>query len=828
MTGLWQIVVRSLWARRWRTVFSALAVALGIAVVLGVQTAMSGLDAQAQSAQIDRAGRSGLDLRIASGNGLETGQLQRIKAIPGVVTVVPLYEKRVVSRADNNDLDGITVTLVSVDASGTSALRPVALSLGRLPDPDSHSEIAVDVALADALGKRAHTTVGIGSTIQLTTNTGPDTYTVVGLTSGTSGGAAFTRTAVFASESTMTSTFSLGLHAPLVALELATGVDPNRVATDVHAALGSAVTIVDPRSGGGAPLDQLRPLLLLLVALSVFVGAGVTANSVSLSALERRREVALLRAGGASGAQVSRVFMAEGILTAALGVPFGLLAGIGLGILMTIAFTSVDVPAHIDAATALTAIGIGLGSGIIGAAVPAVIAGRAPILDGLRPHAVDRRDRLPLRILLIVPVALALAMVCFLDATSTSVAIGGALVLVAVTGALPALTGPLITVVGFFGRIFSRETRVATANLRRHRNRTALTIAGLAVSVATAIGSAALAGGATNASDAWIHQMFVGNAIVKSPVTQSDAIATAIGATSGVRSVATLRLLSASVSGDVLGIAVVDPSAYADAGRLDITTPNRDQALRTLRDNAAVFVPQSIADATGWQVGTVLQIEADNRAVDVRVVGIVSHSFPSGDGRESLMMARGVATTLFGSTASGFDDLMVTTADSNLDPLRTAAASYGLSAVSVADIQDSARRSLTHSIGLLSAIASIAVLIAMLAVGNTLAVNVRQGTRELALLRAVGLSRIRALRLVLVEAALMGAAGTLVGLIAGGLLAFPMIAASSTAGFSPVYIYPGATAAFIVAAVVIATVVAATLPARRAVTASIVGAIRYE
>ena len=195
------------------------------------------------------------------------------------------------------------------------------------------------------------------------------------------------------------------------------------------------------------------------------------------------------------------------------------------------------------------------------------------------------------------------------------------------------------------------------------------------------------------------------------------------------------------------------------------------------------------------------------------IVGVVSHSFPAGDGGESLVMADDLARTYFGATADGFDDLVVTTKGPEA-AIAATAASYGMQAVQVSVIESDARDALQHSIGLVLAVAVISVLIAMLAVVNTLLVNVRQGTRELALLRAVGLGSRQAMRRVLTEAGLLAAAATLIGVAAGCLIAVPMLQASTTPTFAPGFVFPIETVVVLILIVVLAAVVATIGPAR--------------
>jgi len=190
-------------------------------------------------------------------------------------------------------------------------------------------------------------------------------------------------------------------------------------------------------------------------------------------------------------------------------------------------------------------------------------------------------------------------------------------------------------------------------------------------------------------------------------------------------------------------------------------------------------------------------------------------------------MANDLARTYFGTTADGFDDLVVVTRGSQAT-VEATAASYGMRAVPVSVIESDARDALQHSIGLLLAVAIISVVIAMLAVVNTLLVNARQGTRELALLRAVGLGSRQAMRRVLTEAGMLAGAATLIGIAAGSLIAVPMLQASSTPTFMPGFVFPFETVIVLILVVVLGSIVATIGPARRAVRTSVLSALRHE
>jgi putative ABC transport system permease protein len=829
VNGIWRLAVGAIRARPLRSTLTATAVALGIAVVLAVQLAIQGLAVQAEEALVQQAGASSLDVRVDAGSGITAAQIRTLAELPDVLQAAPLYEKEVTAGPAGTGLLGDEVTLVGLQDS-MAALRSISVVAGRLPLPGDTSEVAIDQGLSAALTGAQGGQVRIGAKIQLITAAGPDAFTVVGFTSGTSGGPSFTRNAVFIDDAALTSAFGLGLHTPLVALRFGPSATFASVSTEVHARLGASVTTYDPRAGAAAPLQDLEPMLVLVTVLSLIVGAGVTANSAALAAFERRRETGLLRAAGASSRQVFRLFAAEVGLVALAGVPIGIAAGLVLGAIFESGIAPADLAAPTLMPTALqvfAAVVAGLGAALVGGLLPAFAAARLPILTALRPHPIGDHERASPLVRACAPTLLAIAALCFLSTQSGLVAFGVVAFLLGVVMTLPMLAPPLIRLIATCLSPLIAGAEPGAAHLARARNRTAITAAGLAVSVATAVGVSALSAGALTASDSWISHLFAGNMVITSPVTQEDQVASAISGSPGVARATPLRFLSETVAGATVGVAALDPGTYASLGGLDVISPGRTTALAALEDGPSFLEPAGLAAATGWAIGAQLPVQTQQGVVYFTIVGEVSHSFPAGDGSESLVMADDLARTYFGAAAAGFDDLVVTTHGAE-GSVEATAASYGMQAVPVSVIQEDARDAVQHSIGLVLAVAVIAVVIAMLAVVNTLLVNVRQGTRELALLRAVGLGSRQAMRRVLTEAGLLAGTATLIGVGAGCIMAVPMLRASTTPTFAPGFVFPLETVLVLVAVVVLGAVVATIGPARRAVRTSVLSALRHE
>lgn len=824
----WALALRAIRSRPLRALLNGLAVALGTAVVLGVAVTISGLNGQSQSAAQAAAGSSGLDVRVAAGTGLTADAAASLSTLPGVTNAVPLYQKRVIARLGSDDLSGTTVEVIAM-RDGSVALRPLSLGAGRMPASTSHSEIVLDQGLAALLATSAHSKpLVLGSVIQLTTNTGPDNFTIVGFSNG-GGAASFTRSGVYVTETSMLSQFPLGLRTAFVALHLQSGADPTHVADEVRSVVGAPVTTTDPVAGVASPLGEVQPLLLLLTVLSIVVGAGATANSVALAASERRREIGLLRAAGASSQQVFRLFMLEVAIVAVAAIPVGLLAGVGLAALLETRLTPADLPVptlNLSALQLLLAALAGAAAALLGGAIPALLGGRRPILSGLRPHPGAERERVAAFPLSLSPIALLIGAVLFISGDSNAAAAGTVLVIAGVLCALPVLAPWMARTVGLIASLFTPKAGAAARNLVRRRNRTALTISGLTISVASAVAVSALASGAVSGGNAWVNQLFNGNMLVRSPVAQTDAVQAKIAQAPGVRAALPLRFMSVESGGNAMAVTTIDTAYYQDGSALHVSSPARADALRAISGGPAILAPRGFATTHSWVVGSSVPLLTSKGTVSFLVAGIVDHSFPSGNGDESLIMDRHEAVSYFGSNASGFDDLDLVTG--NASAAQSSAAQFGLSAVTLDDVRASTERSLNHALALLLAVAIVTLVISMIAVVNTLMVNIRQGSRELSMMRAVGLDRSGARRLVLTEAALLAASGAVLGVLTGCAVVVGMLRAVATPGFTPDFVFPVTAAVTVVGAVVAGSIIATVVPAIRVARASIVSAIRQD
>lgn len=830
MGAVLPLAVRSIRARPFRSLLTGSAVALGVTVLVGVQLALSNLDDQAHEATAFRAGLSSLDVRSTAGTGISSDQVSALRRIPHVVDVEPLVTKRVTAKTTPSTVNGFTVSLFGVHA-GAVALRPVVITAGQLPATGNHTDVAIDTSLATALARDPTRPLQVGDTLALVTSSGTESFRISGLTSGTSGGAAFTHSAVFVDESELDSAFASGLRSPLVALRIESGSDHNAVISAVHTHLGPSLVLSDPTSAANpTPLRDLGPLLVLLTFLSVMMGAGATATSIAMSVNERRREIGLLRAAGASGQQVFRLFLLEGALISFVGSAIGCAVGIAAARFATAFYAAPDLPAPhstLSFTTVVLPTLVGYAAAVLGTTIPSLHATRLSALATLRRRA-DVRERVLIRNLIFTPLLAAAAVLCWWIGSSIALTVSVALSFAAVATALP-LLGPLVlSMIELAARPFSRERSISIARLIRHRNRTALTLLSLVVSVATAVSVGCLTASTFSASDTWIRALFIGDVVVKSPVTEPHFIADDITRRAGstVHFVSPLRIFSATVDGQPFGITSIDPSANERYGGLDIAA-NRSDALHALESGPAVVMPTSIAAVTGWHVGTALHIVTESGVTTFHISGVAAHTFPGGDGRESLVVSRTTAENYFGSLASGFDDLQIAS-NGDISALRSLVRQYGLDLSTVTEIQASARTALQHSVGLLLALAVLILAVSMITMITTLLSNIRYETQDVGLLRAIGMGRVSAFRLLLSEALLLTITGLAIGIAIGYSLTLPILRATTSSSFTPPPVFPATPVALLALAVTCGGVLSVALPAFITLRRKIPTALRYE
>ncbi|MDQ3880102.1 MAG: FtsX-like permease family protein, partial [Chloroflexota bacterium] len=277
-------------------------------------------------------------------------------------------------------------------------------------------------------------------------------------------------------------------------------------------------------------------------------------------------------------------------------------------------------------------------------------------------------------------------------------------------------------------------------------------------------------------------------------------------------------------------LAGIDPDVFETSGSLVFTDGGRASAFEALREGGGVLVPEAMARREDWQRGDLIQLETPDGTRAYRVAGVVAYSLPGRYGQGEMLISLDDARTIFGATSASLWAMVPQEGAerSYLPAVQRTAASLAAEAITSRQLASELSRSLDQLIGLFDVLALIAIVVASLGIVNTLTVGVYERVREIGILRAHGMTAGQVRAMVVVEAAIMGAAsGVLAGLV-GLAIAWFVVGIGANRGFAAGVAVP---IPLIVVVALLGTLVSAVggiYPARLASRLPIVRAVQYE
>ncbi len=570
-------------------------------------------------------------------------------------------------------------------------------------------------------------------------------------------------------------------------------------------------------------ISFLRTFLLIFAAISLVVGAFLIVNTFSILVAQRSRELALLRALGASKRQVTRSVLVEAFLVGLVGSTLGL----GLGVLLAMAIRALFANFGLDLTgqalifaprTVVACYVVGVVVTMAAAFLPARRTARIAPVQALRDDIALPETSIHRRLLVgaagILVGAAAMAAGLFTDVPRGGyvLGVGTLLVLLGVTAVSPVISRPFLGAAqSAYRRVFGAVGNLAGQNSLRNPRRTTATASALMIGLALA-GTMAILGDSAKASvDKAIEENFVGDYVVSSVFGEpfSPSIATEMARVDGVDRVVRQRWAQAERDGDFFGVAGIDP---ADAEFLGVDVLEGD--LSDFGDGT-MLVDEGWAEDEGLSVGDTVTVERTPRGkVDLTVAGIYEPNpvifFPT------------VTTlqTLEDQGYPGSDNALIIDAGPDAVGLqnRLDEVVADLPIVTVKDqgeFADEQRAPIDQLVLMIFALLGLALVIAVLGIVNTLALSVIERTREVGLLRAIGLSRRQLRVMITLESVVIAVLGALLGVVLGICFGIALMYALRDEGLEAISL-PWGQLGFFLGAAVLVGVLAAVFPARRA------------
>lgn len=844
---MWRTTWRNLLAHKLRLAMSGLAIVLGVAFVVGTLIFTDTLGKtfndlfESTSADVNVTRATAFDQGLAgTGTGgtatyVPAELVDRVAEVDGVAAVEGSVQAEgvYILGKDGEVLDTGGAPGIGISWDTEESLSPTTLVDGRVAN--GPGELMIDTNAAEETGYR------VGDTITVLTP-GPriEAELVGTFRFGDEGGLAGATLTAFDTETAQELLTAPGQFTG-IGVGAADGVDPDELADRVAAAVGSDYDVKTASeqaeslsSDFSEALQFINIFLLVFAGIALFVGTFIILNTFSMLVAQRTKELALLRALGASRGQVTRSVLGEALVVGVVGATVGLAAGYGIAAGLRALFGSFGLT--LDGAlvfapdTVLWAYVVGVLVTLVAAYVPARRAAQMPPVAAMRDDVValqrGLRRRTVLGVVLTVAGGAALVGGTLSDDGSTAaslVGLGALLLILGATALSPVLARPFLRAVGaLLPRLWGTTGRLAQENAVRNPRRTAATASALMIGLAL-VSAFSVIGASTNAS---IEKLIAGSVraefVVSSAVGQpfSPDVATQLADLDDVETVMQLRWGQAQLDEQTTFLTAVDPAGLDRSIELTWVDGSADGL-----GNAGLLADEGTAGGRGWAVGdTVDVLTLDGREQQLTLSGIFESNQVIGStvvSLDTLAGAGGLAQDrfLFVGLADGAEPADVRAA---LDEVLTAYPIVELK--DRTEFQDEQKGQVDQLLLLINAMLVLSVIIAALGIVNTLAMSVIERTREIGLLRAVGLSRAQLRRMVRLEAVVISIYGAALGLVLGTLFGVALSRSLADQGITELAVPLPRMAVFLLVAAVIG-VLAAVGPARRAARLKVLDAI---
>ncbi|MFE0460089.1 ABC transporter permease [Kitasatospora sp. NPDC058965] len=796
---MYRTALRNVLAHKGRLLMTALAVMLGTAFVAGTMvfsdTFGSALknsyskDFANFSVQVTDHG-AGNDTRAADHTGtaaahLGAGTVTQLSALPGVARAVGVVDgftavadrsgKAIGQGRDSNGSNYVPGT------DGRDPRYPMVAGRG----PQHAGEIALDRRTADKGGYH------VGDTVRVATN-GPALST--------------TLTGVFTSDSPAVNSGN-----PLVLFDTATaqqqlltagqfnrievigapGSSQDALLTEVLHALPNSDAITartaqqlqdQEKADIGSSLSGMRTMLLAFAGISLFVGVFIIANTFTMLIAQRTRELALMRAIGASRRQVTGSVLAEALLIGSLASVAGLLAGIGIGAGLQSLMGSLaggntpSGPLVISPATVLAAVLTGVLVTVVSAVLPALRAARIPPVAAMSSGDLPSSQK-SLVVRNSVGAVIAgggTALILWGSSAGSAgkwwVAGGAVFALIGTFVLIPLLSRPLIALVGpVLGRVFGVSGKLARQNAVRNPRRTAATAAALTIGLTLVSALTVLGASVTGVVDRAVTDTMKADYSVQlsNGLSVAPEIAEKVAHTPGVAASSPLTDSWFEVGGKTRAVSGIDAAAADQVLHVKLTSGSTAALGR-----GQVLVDDEVAKANGLAVGSTLPAVYPDGSTGTLTVGGV---FTKNHLVNPLLMAN-EALTRHGAELS-VDTVLVKGTGGESGALRQALVHAGgdnplIQVDTKQDLRDQFSSQISFALNMMYGLLAMSVLVAVLGVVNTMAMSVFERKREIGMLRAIGLNRGGIKRMVRLESVVISLFGAVLGLGLGCFLAW--------------------------------------------------------
>ena len=850
---------RAMLQRIGRTIFTILSIVIGVAAVLAVMLLTASTRGAYKEMFATVTGKAKLQVVGLGNTSFQGDMLEDIEKVPGVTAAVPFLNRP--SKLFFNDRQ-IRLSTLGIDPKRDKAVRDYKVVQGR--ELNKGDELLLDEEFARQIGAK------VGDRVKLQTQKGLREEEIVGLVR-TEGGASLRQAAL--------------VFMPLERVQFLMNyrgkrdyIDSIQVVVDEKADVAAVQQRiadvlpndlkVEPPAASSQLMQQTmlssEQALWLATAFMLLMGAFIILNTFLMNLGERRRQLAIMRAIGATRWQLTTMLVKEALLLGAFGTVIGIATGLGLAFLanyVLAAALEADVPKITEVMTwqaFFYAAVLGLGISLIGVLIPALRAGQVSPLEGMSHVSREDMTNMPLPYIVLGFICMiaggVLVYLGIAGYLSIYVPRYGAILLLLGAGAglVPLILRPFSWLISkALGVVARVESSLALRQVLRHRVRTSLTVFVLFLAGCAGVALAnSLLDNVKDVSD-WANVAIAGDFIIRSmmpdmgsgtapdlPPELGDDLrkikriksledTAFIQVTIPAKNVGGLTPSEQSDADQITAIAIARSMVGKGPPAFDLVEGDPETLRQEMRDGGVV-IGTVLAQRLGMKLGDKMPLETVEGVKQMPIAGVTNEYMVGG---LAVHMQRDVAEKLLG--LEGVDGYIIRANPEDLDALKAELQpltdKYGVLLHSKAELNQRIDTMVSGIDGALWVLIILGFVIAAFGVVNTLTMNVLEQTRELGMLRIVAMTKKQVRTTIIIQALIIGAVGILPGVAAGLGAAYVMNFAMMPSMGHPVEfnIHTSLLVASLIGSLAV-VLVAAYLPARRATRINVVEALHYE
>lgn len=838
------LAFRYLWVRKQRMILTTLAVVFGVMILFGMNGLFPPIIETFRHNVVTSVGLVDLTISSASNGVFDAARMDEVQSTAGVAEFTGLLQKNVVlPESLGGTIDPLTgaasLLVTGLDPASARSVRSYSIHEGRFLEAGDGEAVVISQRLAERMN------LGTGSRLVIPSSQGTADLTVIGILENITAGTE----EIYIPLETAQEIFDLPGQINAIAILINANADVNQVSEKILSKLGEGFKAGPVQVGNelGAMLQFGKIIMAFFGVMALAMAAFIIFNTFRTAVAERRHDLGMLRALGASRQTLLGLILTESLIQGIIGtaaglalgaaMAFGLLQGLNSLIQQYMRF-SIAAPSF-SPATWATSIILGIGFTVGSGYFPAASAMKVTPLEALRPSTVFYEKRKFIRRAVIGLILVAVSVAGLLSNDLSIVSIALLAFLAGMVLLAPALVKPVADTFGkLLGIIFTREGNLAQGNLARQPGRAAITASAMMIGLSVTIAMVGIVTSLLNAFLGYLDKSLGADYLLMPEslvlgggnMGADPHLASRLEQIPGVAEVTTLRLSSSEANGTSMQLIGIDPLTYPRVAGLEFSRGDPEEAYTALAGERSIIINGIFSASSGIKTGDLIVLKTAEGNRDYRVVGIamdyLNAKLATGYISQRYLEEdfHATADVLLMADRSSAADEKSTTAS-----IRAAVKEYpAFTLINANDFKESQKQNFSKAISVVYILVVMLAVPGLIAMTNTMSINIIERTREIGMLRAVGSTRRQIRRMVLAESLLLSALGTMLGIAVGLFLAYYMVKALAFSGFTLSFFFP-LTGVLVGIAVGLAFgIFAALAPARRAANTLIVDALHYE